>query len=212
MSELPDFMHRVLADAKAADEEDAVTVQLTPAFLQNLSIAYKEMGELYLECHTGAGRSFVAGRSYGLCSASVRELCIIDADGHHAKIPLNFATQFFHLKAGKSQLALIEELAADVLADRLVQLRKLCEEFGKTEQFEVGDAVKWKPGMCNCVRPLDNETAIVIELIDPPIRGSRDTGSPEAATRNDFAIAVLDDGGELLHYLMDSRRFMKAGS
>jgi hypothetical protein len=80
------------------------------------------------------------------------------------------------------------------------------------EKFELGDSVKWKPGLCNCVRPLEGETAIVIELIDPPIRGDRDTGGPEAAARNDMAIAVLDENGELLHYLMDSRRFTKAES
>ena len=212
MSELPEFMHRVMADAKAADDESAIAVTLTPAFLQNLSIVYKEIGELYLECHTNAGKAFQQGKRYGLCSANSRELCVIGADGSHAKVPVNFASEFFLLRAGKSQLAAIEGLVKDAFATRLKDLRTLAEQLMRTEKFQPGDAVKWKPGLCNCVRPLEGETAIVIELIDPPIRGQLDTGGPDAAARNDIAVAVLDDDGELLHYLMDSRRFMKAKS
>ena len=206
-----DFIHRTLGiNVPEADTGETTLVELTPKFLQNLSLIYKEMGDLRVEAVKDAPMGIVEkGKSYGLCSVGSRSMCVVAGDDDrksHMSIPLDHASEFFHLRVGKAQLAAIDGLVKDAQAMRLEQLKKLAARFGEKHAFSVGDTLMWKEGLSNCARPFEGEAGIVLEVLDSPIH-SQDTNSADAGARNDIVVGVLDDDGGLQHFLMDSRRF-----
>ena len=215
MSRESDFIHRTLGlTVPESDGGETMLVELTPKFLQNLSLVYKEMGDLVVECvqDSRLGLDLTKGKSYGLCSVGSRSMCIIAGEGErqgHMSIPNDRAAEFFRLRVGKTQLAAIDGLVQDAYTMRLEQLKKLTKSFGHKYTFQVGDTLMWKDGLCNCARPFEGEVGIVLEVLAAPVRAA-DTSSNEAGACNDIVIGILDDEGGLLHYLMDSRRFRPA--
>ena len=79
--------------------------------------------------------------------------------------------------------------------------------------FEVGDLVMLNPALRGGVKwPLDGEPAIVMEVLEVPVRGSDvaelgELGSSSAARRFDMSIATRDEEGAFGIYLVDSRLF-----
>ena len=214
MSDESEFIHRTLGiNVPEADSGETTLVDLTPKFLQNLSLIYKDMGDLSVECVKSAPLGVIEkGKSYGLCSIGSRSMCVIAGEeGYqgHMSVPLDHAAEFFRLRVGKTQLAAIDGLVKDAQTMRLEQLKKLAAAFNQRTTFKVGDPIVWKDGLSNCVRPFEGEVAIVLETLAEPVRTS-DLGSPDAGACNDIVIGVLDDDGGLLHYMMDSRRFQPA--
>lgn len=211
MSNESDFIHRTLGiNVPEADSGETTLVELTSKFLQNLSLIYKDMGDLRVEAVKDAPMGIVEkGKSYGLCSVGSRSMCVIAGDDErkdHMSIPLDHASEFFRLRVGKSQLAAIDGLVKDAQAMRLEQLKTLAARFAEKHVFAAGDPLTWKEGLSNCVRPFEGEVGIVLEVLEKPIHSS-DTNSADAGARNDIVVGVLDDDGGLLHFLMDSRRF-----
>lgn len=208
---MPDFLHRTIAAASAASANE-VSVELDQRLLQHILLVYRDFEqELYLECSQDAGEMFTRGKRYGLCSVGAHGICVVGDNGAHVKLPLGHASEYFRLRATEAQIEAIHGLARDTMQMRHERLKALAVNFVKQHTFNVGDTVKWKEGLCNSVRPYEDELAIVLEVLDEPLRMDHDDGSPEAATRSDIVLAVLSDDGELLHYLMDSRRFEPAG-
>jgi hypothetical protein len=74
--------------------------------------------------------------------------------------------------------------------------------------FQRGDIVKWKKGLKNRRYPKEEQLCMVVEVLDTPKAGERDSGSPYFGEPLDLVIALLDDEKkDLLLFHYDKRRF-----
>lgn len=120
------------------------------------------------------------------------------------------------------QFQLISDVVADRSLEKLNHRRSseyedaLTERFAslsETAHFSPGDLVVWKPLLKNRVRPAYDEPAIVIEVLDAPVRNTEaDPSSTYFREPLDIVLGVLDDDGEILVYHFDSRRFERSGA
>ena len=77
-----------------------------------------------------------------------------------------------------------------------------------SQRFKVGDAVRWKDGLKNKKRPMNDEPAIVAEALSEPIFDlSKDAGGQYFREPLDLRIAMMDSDVEFVIYHFDSRRF-----
>lgn len=76
-----------------------------------------------------------------------------------------------------------------------------------THPFSPGDLVRWKPALKNKRRPEYDVPAIVVEVLDEPVR-DREQGAGSAYFREplDLAIGLLDDDDDFVILHVDSRR------
>lgn len=89
-------------------------------------------------------------------------------------------------------------------------LRSQFASLSSEESFSLGDLVVWKPLLKNRVRPAYGEPAIVVEVLDKPVRNTEaDPSSTYFREPLDIVLGVLDDDGELVVYHFDSRRFTR---
>jgi len=93
---------------------------------------------------------------------------------------------------------------ADYLTDCLNKLTKQ-----PPEKFKNGDIVQWKPGMKCTKRPEYNQQCVVMETFPPHQSNRRGACAAGFREPSDIRIGVLDDDGDLMIYLFDSRRFEK---
>lgn len=78
------------------------------------------------------------------------------------------------------------------------------------EEFSVGDIVVWKPNMRNLRYPKTNQLAIVVEVLDTPVRDVvEDPRAPYHGRHYDMIIGVLDDDEEFFCWYVCSDRFTK---
>ena len=92
--------------------------------------------------------------------------------------------------------------SADYLADCLNKLT------GTTsEKLKCGDIVRWKSGMKCTKRPEYGQQCVVMETFPPHQSNKRGACASGFREPNDIRIGVLDDDGDLMIYLFDSRRF-----
>lgn len=89
------------------------------------------------------------------------------------------------------------------------------ETYVKDDSFNVGDMVKWKPGMKNRQRPKEGEPAIVIEFRpqDPLFTTTKketDAGSPLYREPLTLAVGMLDNEKDLIIFYFDHHRFTAA--
>lgn len=110
---------------------------------------------------------------------------------------------------------------ADVVADRSLEKlnhRRTAEykdaltsrfaSLTESASLSVGDLVVWKPLLKNRVRPAYDEPAVVIEILDKPVRNTEaDPSSTYFREPLDIVLGLLDDDDEILVYHFDSRRF-----
>ena len=204
---MDDFLHRTVAAAKAInDSGDLVTTILTEEVCQTLLLAKEEIGDIALTCQDEIG-GFKKGHDYAVCHIALRGMCIVDADQHHASLPREIVQKHFVLRTTRTRLEGIRGLAADALNQRTERLKTLAASFVKKDcNFMVGDAVRWKPGLRNKIRPLIEETGIVVEVRETPDRCVDNVDSDEAAAKLDVVVAVLDEEGDFMHFPLDSRR------
>eukprot|EP00727_Mastigamoeba_balamuthi_P010807 m51a1_g6349 hypothetical protein (242) ;mRNA; r:79196-80218 len=114
----------------------------------------------------------------------------------------------FHFDSRRFQLVDEVDCAPRVVSRLRENLRLL---HGPRHKFEVGDAVRWKPGMQNKRRPRIDEPAAVAEVLPEPVFDeSKDAGGQYFREPLDIKIAILDDDGEFIVYHFDSRRFEPA--
>lgn len=113
---------------------------------------------------------------------------------------------------------------ADVVADRSLEklnhrrtaqykdaLTSRFASLTEPSRINVGDLVVWKPLLKNRVRPAYDEPAVVIEVLDKPVRNTEaDPSSTYFREPLDIVLGLLDDDDEILVYHFDSRRFMLA--
>ena len=89
------------------------------------------------------------------------------------------------------------------------KLRDAKDAFYKTYDFKVGDLVVWKEGLKNKVRPALNEPAIVIAVLEVPLKdqNKQDSGTPYFNEPLDLALGLIDDDGDFIIFYYDQRRF-----
>ena len=91
----------------------------------------------------------------------------------------------------------------------LVQNLRACRlALTDVEEFSVGDIVQWKPNMRNLRFPKTDQLAIVVEVLDTPVRdAAEDPRAPYYGTYYDMIVGVLDD--EFFCWRVCSERFTK---
>lgn len=95
---------------------------------------------------------------------------------------------------------------------RLVTPEKLRERysiFDEKYNFSKGDIVKWKPLLKDRRLPLENEPAVVIEVLDKPVFDKNDdAGSPYFNIPYDIILGVIGEEDDFLTFYYNSKRFM----
>lgn len=205
------------AGISTSDADDSiVTLEITEELIACLRAVHKDFEDLRFLCKKTLkrddGDKFIKGRQYVV--HRIREdnsLCVIDEDGDHCKVGgIEAITKYFAFKTTQSRLTAIEKMASLSSREHKDKLAKAAKSFVfETHVFEPGMRVRWKRDITpNCRRPAVGEAAIVLEVLEPVRVINDDTvGSPVGGSKFDIVIGVLDDDGDLLTFLMDSRRF-----
>lgn len=85
-------------------------------------------------------------------------------------------------------------------------LNTLANRFHEKYDFKRGDIVTWKEGLKNKSRPLENEPAIVLEMLQEPLFDNQgDSGSPYYREPLDLVVGVFIKEKFIIYHL-DSRR------
>ena len=115
----------------------------------------------------------------------------------------------------KYVLELLGKAAMDESSDlgpeeKIVQLWEKYSEFCKTESFEAGDLVQWKPGLRNKGGLGDDDFAVVVDVLEDPVfDGAKDSGNPYFREPLDLVVAFLDSDDDFIVLHLDSRRLRK---
>ena len=91
--------------------------------------------------------------------------------------------------------------------DYINQVSDLYNELHGVNEFKKGQFVKWKKGLKNKKFPAEEQPAIVIEILDEPIYGDFDSGTPYFREPLDLAIGFIGPRNDFLIFHYDKRRF-----
>lgn len=106
--------------------------------------------------------------------------------------------------------------AADVVVDDgneseevLARMKGCYARLRKEHRLVPGQLVQWKRGLRNRRHPAYGEPAIVMEVLDPPLRDTKsESGNPFFREPITVALGVIpQEGGDLLIFHYDGRRF-----
>jgi hypothetical protein len=104
-----------------------------------------------------------------------------------------------------SEAGMTKEPTEPVTAERLMSFyNALTIKY----DFKPGDIVEWKPGFRNATLPGDTDKAVVIEVLDEPIRfiGKTDPGKASFRSYVDIVLGVIDKDDDFIMFHFDSRR------
>jgi len=114
----------------------------------------------------------------------------------------------------------LENEIADVLRERfrnrkienvpehIEKLRTAKKLFDKVYDFEPGDLVVWKEGLKNKARPAFAEPAIVMQVLEQPLKDlEKSAGTPYFNEPLDLVLGILDSDGDFVVFHYDKRRF-----
>jgi hypothetical protein len=89
------------------------------------------------------------------------------------------------------------------------KLRTARDVFDKVYDFKRGDLVVWKKGLRNKAKPALNEPAIVMQILDTPLRDQdkQDSGTPYFNEPLDLVLGLIDEEGDFAIFHYDKRRF-----
>jgi len=89
------------------------------------------------------------------------------------------------------------------------KLRMAKDEFNKIYDFKPGDLVVWKKDLSNKARPALREPAIVMQVLEPPLRdqNKQDSGSPYFNEPLDLVLGLIDEDGDFVIFYYNKRRF-----
>lgn len=92
--------------------------------------------------------------------------------------------------------------------EEMEKLKDAFRRFSCKEQFSIGDIVVWKNGLKNRKRPAYGAPAIVVETFSVPYFDEEEaTGSPYFREPLDLRLGLIDEAGDFVTYVYDSRRF-----
>lgn len=88
-----------------------------------------------------------------------------------------------------------------------MSLEKRLNVFLQEHSFKKAQIVKWKNGLRNKRYPFENQPAIVVDILNPPLINEEDSGTPYFREPMDILLGFIHEDGDfdVLHY--DSRRF-----
>jgi len=92
------------------------------------------------------------------------------------------------------------------------KLTQAYNEFTTPHTFKPGDLIQWKSlSLCNKALPEFNQPAVVVEVLETPLRDtSKSFGSAHAAESYDIIIGIIDSDGDFMTYFAESRRYQPA--
>lgn len=103
------------------------------------------------------------------------------------------------------------EPAAPETSSRVDSLKSALKRYQQAARFKPGQIVTWKAGLRNRNVPTQGVAAVVLEVIDPPIRvGKVNSGAPTFHEPLSLRVGVLDDDEDLAAYYVDGNRFEAA--
>jgi len=90
----------------------------------------------------------------------------------------------------------------------IAKLQAAREAFGRVYDFKSGDLVVWKKGLKNRARPALGEPAIVVQVLETPLRDqAKESGTPYFNEPLDLVLGLLDEDEDFMIYHYDHRRF-----
>lgn len=201
----------------STDNSETLTVRLTEAVMQKLSLVYKDLGDLCVTSKKentfprfmGPAIEINAGDVYRITRMTGSASELFCGDQRFTLDHDDIDEQFIWYPT-ELQYNVFMSAAKDAADERHAKLRKLATLFLQKETFKVGDEVVWKADLSYCTRPFEGEVAIVLEVLDKPITSREDDPDGDKAGHiNDIVICVLKSDGTLFQQLVDSRRFTK---
>ncbi len=112
------------------------------------------------------------------------------------------------------ELQMLEEIdnnqiAKEYLKDDIDDLIQRNKSFLKKCALQKNQVVKWKHGLKNRRFPLENQPAIIVDILNPIlISEEKETGSPYFREPLDILLGFIDEKrGDFLVFHCDSRRF-----
>jgi hypothetical protein len=93
--------------------------------------------------------------------------------------------------------------------DHISKLRAAKDGFNKVYDFKPGDLVIWKQGLRNKAKPAFNEPAIIMQILETPLRDEdkQDSGTPYFNEPLDLVLGLIDEEGDFTIFHYDKRRF-----
>jgi hypothetical protein len=86
----------------------------------------------------------------------------------------------------------------------------MVREFNEKTTFAAGDIITWKKGLRNRQRPNYEETVVVMEVLEKPLRRTDlDAGTQSFNEPLDIKVGMLQSDGDIIVIHVDSRRFRK---
>lgn len=80
--------------------------------------------------------------------------------------------------------------------------------FSEKHNFEKFQIVKWKTGLKNRKLPFENQPAIVVDILNPPLIHKEEAGSPYFREPLDILLGFIDEiDDDFVVFHFDSRRF-----
>ena len=214
MSNGENFIHRIITSSKVSDGESQLCeeLELSTQLIAQLHEVYNSDAEpIQVRILDDVG-PFDKAKILTLCSISDGGLCISDEESQHCAMSIGQAKGVIKLLLTPARQAAIAAIYAEMQVDHLEELEKLAAIYTAPQevQFRVGDKVIMREELRDTARPHPGETAIIVELNDPPLRDMSNPFTPSATRRLDITIAVYSSEVGLLTYLADSRRFTLA--
>jgi len=98
----------------------------------------------------------------------------------------------------------IEDLPAHI-----AKLQTAKKSFDKVYDFKPGNLVVWKKGLKNRAKPALDEPAIVVQVLETPLKdeSKNDSGIPYFNEPLDLALGILDEDEDFIIFYYDRRRF-----
>ncbi len=115
-----------------------------------------------------------------------------------------------HFKSDEDLKSITNQLREgdrDYGEDYIEQVTDLYDKFHSVNEFEKGQLVKWKKGLKNKKFPAEEQSAIVIEILDEPIYSDFNSGTPYFREPLDLALGFIGDRNDFIIFHYDKRRF-----
>jgi len=113
------------------------------------------------------------------------------------------------LRRGRRAMRSQTERTFQSREDIIERLRGMRELLVSHVDYTKGDIVQWKDGLRNRAYPAYGEPVIVISLLESPVFGSDDSGTPQFREPLDAILGWIDDDGDMICFHYDRRRFRK---
>jgi hypothetical protein len=110
----------------------------------------------------------------------------------------------------KSSESLNGDTEPKIYTDEDVEdLKKRNTLFSQKYNFNKNDIVKWKKGLKNRKFPTENQPAIIVDILNPPLKNTeQEAGSPYFRESLDVILGIIDEKrGDFIVFHYDSRRF-----